>query len=219
VYRARKVQKFLSQPFQVAEIFTGKKGEFVPLADTIKGFRDIVNGKYDHFPEQAFYMVGNIDTVIAKAEEIAKEVARSKALRGETPADEDKKKGAKKGAVAAVKRDAKNPESMLPIPRPKTTCEQVRVLVKNLAEECQKEDLAYAQEIADRPVDPNDDDNLRVGWNFPKKEQINKEWAEWNTLYEQQTDLEGFFRSHFEEEVKLFKAAVEQEKREMSGQE
>lgn len=80
-------------------------GEFVPLADTIKGFRDIVNGKYDHFPEQAFYMVGNIDTVIAKAEEIAKEVARSKAVRGDVDEGE-KKKSAKKEEKVAVKRDA-----------------------------------------------------------------------------------------------------------------
>jgi len=218
VYRARKVQKFLSQPFQVAEIFTGKKGEFVPLADTIRGFRDIVNGKYDHFPEQAFYMVGNIDTVVAKAEEIAKEVAKSKALRGEVP-EEDKKKGAKKGETVAVKRDAKNPETMMPVPRPKTTVEQVRAMVKSLAEECQKEDLEYANELANAPVDPNDEDTLRVGWNFPKKEQINKDWANWNNLFEQQTDLQGFFRNLFDEEVKIYKEGVEQEKREMLGQE
>jgi len=54
VYQARKVQKFLSQPFQVAEVFTGKEGKFVPLADTIKGFREIVTGKWDHLPEMAF---------------------------------------------------------------------------------------------------------------------------------------------------------------------
>jgi hypothetical protein len=60
----------------------GKKGEFVSLEDTIRGFRDIVNGKYDHLPEQAFYMAGNIDTVKAKAEQIAQDIAKNKALRG-----------------------------------------------------------------------------------------------------------------------------------------
>jgi len=89
VYRARKIQKFLSQPFQVAEAFTGMKGQFVSLLDTIKGFRDIVAGKYDHIPEQAFYMVGNIDTVLEKADKIAAEVAKLKSRSGE---DEDDKK-------------------------------------------------------------------------------------------------------------------------------
>ena len=67
VSRARKIQRFLSQPFNVAEVFTGQKGEIVPLSDTIKGFKGIVNGDYDHLPEQAFYMVGAIDGAIEKA--------------------------------------------------------------------------------------------------------------------------------------------------------
>ena len=67
VERARKIQRFLSQPFHVAEVFTGMTGKLVSLADTIKGFQAIVNGDVDHLPEQAFYMVGNLDEVIAKA--------------------------------------------------------------------------------------------------------------------------------------------------------
>jgi len=67
VARARKIQKFLSQPFFVAEIFTGSSGKYVKLKDTIDGFKGIVDGKYDDLPEQAFYMVGNIDEVIEKA--------------------------------------------------------------------------------------------------------------------------------------------------------
>jgi len=67
VARARKIQKFLSQPFFVAEIFTGSAGKYVKLKDTIEGFKGIVDGKYDDLPEQAFYMVGNIDEVIEKA--------------------------------------------------------------------------------------------------------------------------------------------------------
>ncbi len=75
VARARKVQRFLSQPFHVAEIFTGTPGEFVSLEDTINGFKAIVAGDYDHLPEGAFYLVGNIDQAIAKAEKLAAEAA------------------------------------------------------------------------------------------------------------------------------------------------
>jgi len=70
VDRARKIEKFLSQPFFVAEIFTGQPGEYVKLADTIKGFQMILAGELDDLPEQAFYLVGNIDQVRAKAEKI-----------------------------------------------------------------------------------------------------------------------------------------------------
>jgi F-type H+-transporting ATPase subunit beta len=71
VARARKIQRFLSQPFHVAEVFTGNPGEFVQLADTIKGFKGIVNGEYDHLPEQAFYMVGTIEQAVEKGKKLA----------------------------------------------------------------------------------------------------------------------------------------------------
>ncbi|HEX19408.1 MAG TPA: F0F1 ATP synthase subunit beta [Acidiferrobacteraceae bacterium] len=67
VTRARKIQRFLSQPFFVAEVFTGTPGKYVSLKDTIRGFRGIVDGEYDHLPEQAFYMVGTIDEAVEKA--------------------------------------------------------------------------------------------------------------------------------------------------------
>ncbi|MBI4807938.1 MAG: F0F1 ATP synthase subunit beta [Nitrosomonadales bacterium] len=67
VARARKIQRFLSQPFHVAEVFTGAPGKYVTLKDTIKGFKGIVNGEYDHLPEQAFYMVGGIEEAVEKA--------------------------------------------------------------------------------------------------------------------------------------------------------
>jgi F-type H+-transporting ATPase subunit beta len=70
VARARKVQKFLSQPFHVAEVFTGFKGEYVKIADTVKAFKEIIEGKHDDIPEQAFYMVGTIDQVLEKAEKL-----------------------------------------------------------------------------------------------------------------------------------------------------
>ncbi|CAA7619381.1 F0F1 ATP synthase subunit beta [Magnetospirillum sp. SS-4] len=75
VSRARKIQRFLSQPFFVAEIFTGSPGKLVNLEDTIKGFKSIVAGEYDHLPEAAFYMVGGIDEVIEKAKKMAAEAA------------------------------------------------------------------------------------------------------------------------------------------------
>ena len=70
VARARKIQRFLSQPFHVAEVFTGSPGKYVPLSETIRGFKMIVNGECDHMPEQAFYMVGTIDEAIEKAKKI-----------------------------------------------------------------------------------------------------------------------------------------------------
>merc|ERR1711990_1157188 len=73
VSRARKIERFLSQPFQVAEVFTNNPGKLVPTDQTISGFKAILAGKYDHLPEVAFYMVGNIDEVTAKAERLAAE--------------------------------------------------------------------------------------------------------------------------------------------------
>jgi F-type H+-transporting ATPase subunit beta len=75
VARARKIERFLSQPFHVAEVFTGSPGKFVDLADTIKAFKGLCDGQYDHLPEQAFYMVGTIEEAVAKAEKLAAEAA------------------------------------------------------------------------------------------------------------------------------------------------
>ena len=73
VYRARKIQRFLSQPFHVAEKFTGIKGVYVPMKETVRGFKAIIDGEMDKYPEAAFYNVGTIEDVIKKAEELAKE--------------------------------------------------------------------------------------------------------------------------------------------------
>ncbi|MGM0564863.1 MAG: F0F1 ATP synthase subunit beta [Pseudomonadota bacterium] len=70
VARARKIQRFLSQPFHVAEVFTGAPGKYVSLSETIRGFQGIVNGEYDHMPEQAFYMCGSIDEAVEKAKDM-----------------------------------------------------------------------------------------------------------------------------------------------------
>jgi F-type H+-transporting ATPase subunit beta len=70
VARARKIERFFSQPFHVAEVFTGSPGKYVPLKETIRGFKGIVDGDYDHLPEQAFYMVGTIDEAVEKGNKL-----------------------------------------------------------------------------------------------------------------------------------------------------
>jgi len=75
VARARKIERFLSQPFHVAEVFTGLPGKYVSVEDTVKGFKDIAEGHYDHLPENAFYLVGTIEEAVEKAEKMAQEAA------------------------------------------------------------------------------------------------------------------------------------------------
>jgi len=70
VARARRIQRFLSQPFSVAETFTGRPGKYVPVKETVRGFKEILEGKYDALPEQAFYMVGTIEEAVEKAKEL-----------------------------------------------------------------------------------------------------------------------------------------------------
>ena len=81
VARARKIERFLSQPFFVAEVFTGSPGKLVALEDTIKGFKGLVDGEYDHLPEPAFYMVGTIEEAVEKAQRLAAEAR----LNGDLP--------------------------------------------------------------------------------------------------------------------------------------
>jgi len=75
VARARKIERFFSQPFFVAEVFTGAPGKYVPLEETIRGFKGILNGEYDDLPEQAFYMVGTIDEAVEKAKKMTEKAA------------------------------------------------------------------------------------------------------------------------------------------------
>ena len=75
VARARKIERFLSQPFHVAEVFTGAPGLFVDLEDTIRSFKGLCDGEYDHLPEAAFYMVGTIEQAVEKAQKLAAEAA------------------------------------------------------------------------------------------------------------------------------------------------
>ena len=74
VARARKIERFLSQPFFTAEAFTGTSGVLVGIEDTVKGFKDLCEGSYDHLPEIAFYMVGRVEDAVEKAEKLAQDV-------------------------------------------------------------------------------------------------------------------------------------------------
>jgi hypothetical protein len=186
VYRARKIQKFLSQPFQVAEVFTGMKGVFVPLADTIKGFREIVSGKYDHLPEPSFYMVGNIKDVIAKAERLVAEVAAAKG-GDKKSSDKDKDKGS-----PAPKRRG--------IADSKTIVEKL----KPLAEAARQKEFKRAQQIQAAKKS-----GIGPGWSFPKEDKLKEKWAKWDQLYEQQaSDLPGLFKAYFDNaKIEMEKAA------------
>jgi F-type H+-transporting ATPase subunit beta len=73
VMRARKIQRFLSQPMFVAEAFTGRSGKYVPVRETVRGFKELLEGKWDHLPEQAFYMVGGIEEAAEQAEKMEAE--------------------------------------------------------------------------------------------------------------------------------------------------
>jgi len=90
VARARRIQKFLSQPFFVAQVFTGREGKYVPLAETIRGFGEILDGKHDDLPEDAFYMCGTIDEVIEKAKEMSGGEDEAAAEKSTAPAAENK---------------------------------------------------------------------------------------------------------------------------------
>lgn len=110
VSRARRLQKFLSQPFQVAEVFTNIPGRFVELADTVRGFKEILEGKWDSLPEQAFFMVGGIEEAAQKGEKIARD---AEAEAGKTKADKTESK-AKVNPVEALKARLAELEATLP---------------------------------------------------------------------------------------------------------
>jgi len=176
VYRARKVQRFLSQPFTVAEVFTGYPGAFVDIKDTIKGFAEIMTGKYDTLPESAFYMVGNIDDVVKKAEKIATELATAKASEKKTA--EDSKAGIKAHGTEA---DAK----------------QVLEILQKISQEGREKQLKRA---ADLKAGDKGDGEIKPGWSFPKESQLVAKWDSWDSRFKAQTsDLNRLFQDHFEE--------------------
>jgi F-type H+-transporting ATPase subunit beta len=96
VGRARRVQRFLSQPFFVAEQFTGMEGKFVELEDTIRSFKEVVEGKHDELPEQAFYLVGNIDEAVEKARGMSGEEEEEGESEQESGGGEESENGAER---------------------------------------------------------------------------------------------------------------------------
>jgi F-type H+/Na+-transporting ATPase subunit beta len=96
VGRARRLQRFLSQPFFVAEQFTGMEGKFVELEDTIRSFKEVVEGKHDELPEQAFYLVGNIDEAVEKARGMSGEEEEEGESEQESGGGEESENGAER---------------------------------------------------------------------------------------------------------------------------
>jgi hypothetical protein len=213
VYRARKIQRFLSQPFQVAEVFTGTKGQFVSLPETIKGFRDIVAGRYDDIPEQAFYMVGNIDTVLVKAADIAAEVAKTKAMRGGGAAQEEKKPGDKKDTKKVVTTDKISADNLLRQPRPSASVERIRQRLHELAVQGKGRYTSRAQAFEAQPATGA----IAPGWNFPKQAAINARFDTWEKFYNESTDILGNIKSHFERSAARVEKIREQEAAEMAA--
>jgi len=185
VYRARKVQRFLSQPFSVAEVFTGYPGAFVKHEDTVKGFAEIMTGKYDNLPEQAFYMVGNINDVVKKAEKIAAELAAAKASDKKTA--EKKESGAGTAAGGATKDENT----------------QVLEILQALGKEGRESELKRA--VAIKAAD-NGDGELKPGWSFPKEADLVIKWDNWQKQFDEQSkDIKRLYIDHFEETKRRFK--------------
>jgi len=190
VYRARRVQKFLSQPFTVAEVFTGYKGVFVELQDNIRGFAEILSGKYDHLPENAFYMVGNINDVIKKAEKIALELATAKA-------DEKKVEEKKSGQATAASAGTVDQKQILDI-------------LQGIANRGREKELQRAAAIKKAQ---EADDEILPGWSFPKSDAINAKWDKWqNKFTNQSKDLRVLFTDHFEETKRILKEEAAKDK-------
>eukprot|EP01126_Amoeba_proteus_P041321 TRINITY_DN443_c0_g2_i3.p1 TRINITY_DN443_c0_g2~~TRINITY_DN443_c0_g2_i3.p1 ORF type:complete len:692 (+),score=137.86 TRINITY_DN443_c0_g2_i3:97-2172(+) len=213
VYRARKIQRFLSQPFQSAEAFTGSKGQFVSLQDTIKGFRDIISGKYDHLPENAFYMVGNIDTVLKKAEDIAAELARSQVVG--TTKTEEKKEVKKARKVSDGEVSIRERYSHLIT----TSNDEVRALLKASAEKRYTRDLQRAREIKTESEARGEsaETDIAPGWNFPKEDAIHQRYQEWQGVFDKTPDLLEDLKRHFDESVQKIKKQREAEAAELAS--
>lgn len=182
VYRARKIQRFLSQPFTVAEVFTGSPGAFVNLNQNLRAFHEILTGKYDHLPEQAFYMVGTIEDVLAKAEKIAADVAAAKAREsGQKTEAKSEKKGAEKLNEQTFK------ERLLAI-----------------ASDLEKNQLKQVG-----TVKPIPGAKAYQGWHLPSEQQIKSEWSKWKQDFEEgMKDFTVQVKTHFDRSAKR---AIEQQ--------
>ena len=157
VARARKVQKFLSQPFSVAEVFTSFPGVFVNVQDTISGFKGIIDGKFDDIPEVAFYMVGNIDQVLEKAKKLAAEDTE--------PQQAKKEEEKKEGAAAPVEPASNNKFNKDNIEKLYSASKEAAALVK-----------AHELRLADTPLKKQAVEQFWQEWEKKAEEELQTEW-------------------------------------------
>jgi vacuolar-type H+-ATPase catalytic subunit A/Vma1 len=190
VTRARKIQRFFSQPFHVAEPFTGKPGRLVSLKETIKGFKEILDGKHDSVTEQAFYMVGDIAEVLTKQEELAKEIARSNIGREDKKDDnKDDKKDVKKverRSNVVFLREKMNMDTFL-----KEYAPQAMTRLSDLAKKAETKESKKAEYIVKvkKQLHPR---QLKF---YETPEQVKQKWGKFNEQFGKKvTDPVGFFR-------------------------
>jgi len=170
VARARKVQKFLSQPFHVAEVFTSYPGVFVNVKDTIAGFKGIIEGKYDDIPEVAFYMVGGIDQVLEKAKKLASEEVEPQQKKEEKK--DDKKTTESTEVTSANKFNKENIEKLY------SASKEAAALVK-----------AHELKLADTPLKKKAVEEFWNDWEKKAAEELQSEWLskidEYNLISQQ----------------------------------
>jgi ATP synthase F1 beta subunit len=203
VNRARKIQRFLSQPFNVAEPFTGMKGKIVPLSETISGFRSLVDGELDHLPENAFYMVGNVEDVKAKAKRIVEEIARS---QGQDVKSDNKDASSDDLGPRMRMVKAGDYESF--------TTEVAPTVMKEIKELAAfAKDLELKKSAHDWTIREHLDASQVAEIEAP--ESINARWEKFNKLYEDAAkDPVKYFRTFFQEN---WDQEEEARKREMSS--
>lgn len=159
VSRARKVQKFLSQPFHVAEVFTSYPGVFVDVKDTISGFRGIIEGKYDDIPEVAFYMVGGIDQVLEKAKKLAAEEGEQPQQGAKEEKKDDKKSDAPAETSSSNKFNRDNLQKLL------AASKEAAGLVK-----------AHELRLADTPLKKQSVERFWQEWEKKAEQELETEW-------------------------------------------
>jgi F-type H+-transporting ATPase subunit beta len=186
VNRARKIQRFLSQPFNVAEPFTGMKGKIVPLKETISGFRALVDGELDYLPENAFYMVGNVDDVKAKAQRIIEEIARASGT--EVKSDKKQEAGAETYRKIRTFKGGEFDEYNTEV------APAVMKEMKELAEFAK--DLELKKSAHDWNIRAHLSEDQIAEIQSPEK--INAKWARFDQLYkEAEKDPVKYFRNLF----------------------
>jgi len=170
------------------------KGQFVDLEETIIGFSEIMKGKYDNLPEQSFYMVGNIQMVVKKAEMIAADLAASKARQEKSDAKKEEKKEDKKGGII----DTTGPIE-----------DQIREKILKIAQNAKEAELKKAADIKAKWKAGG---SLQPGWSYPKEEEIKEKWDKWQKKYDEQSkDLKSLFHNYWVAAGKKFEEVQKEE--------